>query len=153
MPQFSVLAFLDHRAYHSACVNCTGTTCQPLCLSCLKGFSLTLVLYEWILTQLKVWKYFRQRNFGYIHVVRQEGGDDASEVCASGQIARFMKFIGGQPGPAPIDFAPRHVTAQKPHYITVPVVGSRVTIFFGRAAEFGHDGNCRVLVHGAQSLD
>src|SRR5581483_7928734 len=67
--------------------------------------------------------------------------ENVAEVGGEGEVAAFVKLLGGEAGPLAIDPAAANLAAHGEHYVGMAVIGAAVAILVRRAAKLGHCDN------------
>ncbi len=84
------------------------------------------------------------------HVASDGLANHVPEVRGQGQVTAFIELGLIEAGPAAVDFAAFHRTAQDEHHVGVAVVGAAVAVFARGAAELRHGDDYRVFAEIAK---
>ena len=80
-------------------------------------------------------------------------GEDVAEIGGDGEVASFEALVVLQPGPAPVDAAAFHRSAEQQHRVAVAVVGAPVAVLRHGASKLGHRDDDGVGHKGAKLRD
>src|SRR5690349_7543455 len=79
--------------------------------------------------------------------------EDVAEVGRDREVATLVALLGGQTGPASIDFAATHVASDGHHRVAMPMVRAAIAVLSHRASEFRHREDHRVGHPAAEIRD